>query len=353
VSSGPNAIAADQYGRTADVYYARLSPSGTGQWARTTPFPYIAASPRCLTFASDIYCIEAEFVKTGYTNSAEAYYAQLSSNGVGTWVQSAAPASMTAGCSAVGGYAYCFGGAPCGPIGPNGDCYSPSYSTSLSSAGLGTWNPTTSLPTAGYAIYVTAESYIYYLSNPNFIAKASAGGIGAWQTTTGFPDSFSPGACASSGAYIYCVAGSTGGAYFAQVGAPNQSSLMQLNPPPFPRAQYLGPAWSGSGGCSVSVNGTFAGGVCFQRDIGRAAVFDCAASAATPSGCRTTVVSPTKPAYNFNVTIWYPDANVTSPSANCEFLPSLGYNRPSTAWCISISQSSFVIAQPIEMSGRP
>jgi hypothetical protein len=345
VSIGPNSQSTDPYRRTPDVFYAPLSKSGIGPWAKTTPFPYIAASPRCMAYSSLIYCIEAGFDGTGYMNSAEAFFAPLSANGVGSWVQTSSPPSMTAGCSAIGSDAYCFGGASCPPTGPDSDCYSPSYFAPLSPSGIGNWSRTMDLPTAGYALYVTAGSYIYYLSIPIFFAQGSTRGIGSWGTTTNFPGSANPAACASSGVYIYCVGGGTNDVYYAQVGEPNPNSFMLQNPPPFPRADYLGPAchaW-------VTVNGTFAGAPCLSRDIDDAVIFDCAVSAASPTGCRTTVVSPTNTENNFNVTIWYPQYNASLPDTNCAFKPSLGYKTPFYAWCISVGQNTFIIVQQIAM----
>jgi len=354
VSNAPSAQAADPYGRTPDVFYAPVSGSGIGPWASTAPFPYVIDDPRCMTNSSNIYCVVPAFNGTIYTSSTNTFFATLSANGVGTWSRSAGPPSMAAGCSALDINVYCFGGGNCPPAGPPSDCYSPSYVTSLSSRGVGTWGNTTELPTAGWGVYATAESYIYYFVTPIFFAQVSAGGIGPWGSTTNFPGSFYPGACASSGAYIYCVGSSTDGVYYSLVGGPSPGSLVLQNPPPFPVAQYLHPAFGGGGGCSVTVNGTLAGAPCFGRDIDNAVIFNCAAAAATPSGCTTTVVSPGYTAYNYNLTIWYPDANAPAPNSNCEFLPSLGYNTPFDAWCISISQDSFIMAQPIDLqTGQP
>ena len=345
---GVSGQSTDPYGGSPDVFYAPLSASGFGQWTKTTSYPYIAASPRCMTYSSTIFCIEDGLNGTNYTNSPKAYYAPLSANGVGSWAQSSAAKTTTAGCAAIGDVAYCFGGGNCAPI-VNTDCYSPSYSSKLSSSGLGTWNRTTDLPTAGFAAYVTAGPFIFVLTEPVFYAQVSASGIGPWEATTNFPDPGQAGACASNGNYLYCTSATNSDVYFTQVGAPNPSAFVLRNPPPFPRADYLAPAWSGTGGCSVTVNGTFAGAPCFDRDIDNAVIFNCTVSAATPSGCKTTVVSPTNTAYNYDITIWYPRYNATVPNTNCAFLPSLGYKQPFYAWCISISPNSFIIAQQIAM----
>jgi hypothetical protein len=336
----------DPFGRTADVFYAILSSSGIGAWKATTPFPHVEPYPRCMTFGSSIYCVSGLFNGTGFLSSAQTFIAPLSQSGVGSWKETTGPVNMTAGCSGVGSYAYCFGGAECQNVFIGGDCPSPTYFSHLSSSGLGGWNETSELPTAGFASYVTAESYIYYLTVPVYFAQVSATGVGPWQITTNFPEGGSAGACASSGAYIYCADVTNASFYYAQAGAPNPGAIKLLNPPPFQSVQYLIPAWSGSGGgCSTTSNGKFAGGPCFGDDIDDAVVFSCVFAAELPSGCETTVVSPANATYDYNVTVWYPDSNVTSADANCEYLPSLGFSAPQQGWCASISQDSFIIAE--------
>jgi hypothetical protein len=351
VSQGRGNQTSDRLGRTSAAFHAPISASGFGKWGKTTSYPYIAASPRCMASSAYIYCLESAFNGTVYTGVPEAYYAALSSNGIGRWMQTNATPSMTAGCSAIGGYAYCFGGVGCAP--EPGDCYSPSYSSPISSNGIGKWNLTTDLPTAGYANYVTAGSYIYYLSVPVFYAHVANGTIGAWETTTNFPDGY-PGPCSSYSAYLYCVDDGNNDFYFSQVGAPNPNAFVLLNPPPYPRAEYLAPAWSGSGGCGVSAGGKFSGTPCFSLDIDEAVIFDCAVEAGTSSGCKTMVISPTNTTYNYNLTIWYPEHNSSFPDTNCELLPTFVASPPIHAWCISISQDSFIVAQQITLrSGQP
>lgn len=341
----------DPFGRIAAVYYATLSSAGIGAWEQTTPFPHVAPSPRCMTFESQVYCVEASFNGTSFSNAGQTFVASLSQGGVGTWVEAAGPASMTAGCSMVGGYVYCYGGGDCPPSGPVGDCFSQSYAAPLSSSGVGVWNSTTQLPTATFDVYVAAESYIYYLSTPIFFAPVSGGTIGHWQPTTNFPDSFSPGACAATGAQIYCVGGNGTASYVTSVGAGNPGVLTPLNPPPFPRALYLVGVAIGAPGCRIG----YSSGACFGPNISDAVVFDCAVPAATSTGCNATVALPESPGVGYPITIWYPDANATSPNSNCEFLlPSSNYDQAFDAWCISVSPTSFMIAQEINMqAARP
>ena len=296
--------------------------------------------------ASYIYCIEDAFNGTDYVGGSEAYYASLSAGGIGSWVQTNAPPTTTAGCLAIGGYAYCFGGGQCVP--EPGDCYTPSYSSSLSPNGIGKWNQTTELPTAVGANYVAAGSFIYYLSVPVFYSLVTNGSIGAWETTTNYPDGYG-GPCALYSGYLYCMSSTNDNFYLSQVGAPNPSAFVLLNPPPYPRSEYLAPAWSGAGGCGVSSGGRFSGAPCFSYNIDDAVIFDCAVAAATFAGCQTTVVSPTDTTYNYNLTIWYPQYSASFPDTNCELKPTFGSPSPIYAWCISISQDSFIVAQQVTM----
>lgn len=350
-SNSAAARAIDQYGRTADAYFAPVSQSGIGQWTSTTSFPYVAADPRCMTSSSYIYCVEPGFNDGEYNETGLTFSAPLSSSGIGAWVGSPGPQTMTAGCSAVGGHVYCFGGGNCPPGPPPSNCYSPSYFAGLTSTGASNWGNTTELPTAGFAIYVAAESYIYYLSQPDLVAQASGSGLGNWTATTNLPGSFSPGACTSSGAYIYCIGGSSSGAYFAQVGGSNPNAIVLENPPPYPLAWYVVPAYEpGGSGCMVSSNGVMSGGICEgNTDINDAFIFNCATSAATTAGCVATVLTPGDAAYNFNVTIWYPDANATTADTNCAYLAP-GAPAPTDAWCASLNATSFIIAEPVELS---
>jgi hypothetical protein len=321
---------------TANAYFAPLTSTGIGTWAATTAFPNGNVSG-CVASGGYMYCL-----------SDTAYYAPLSSNGVGAWTQTQAPPTHTRGCAVVGDSIYCFGGGNCFPSGPNSDCYSPSYYAPLSSAGIGTWKTTTPLPTSVSASFASAGSYLFYLSVPVFVAQASSSGIGPWETTTNYPHSLGPSSCVSSNDYLYCANPVAHSSYFAQVGVPNPSSLRLTNPPPFPRSEYLIPAWLDGGGGSVTSNGVFAGAPQFGKNIDEAVVFDCAFTAATSSGCQTTVISAENTSYNYDVIIWYPCADA-SANTNCCFLPKIGYSTPFQAWCSSTDSGSFIITQAIDL----
>src|SRR5262249_36774529 len=138
---------------TANAYFALLTSTGIGTWTATTPFPNVNG---CAGVASGgyIYCLS----DTG------PYYAPLSSNGIGAWMQTQAPPTYTRGCAVVGDSIYCFGGGNCAESYSYSDCYSPSYYAPLSPAGIGTWKTTTPLPTSVSANFASAGSYLFYLS---------------------------------------------------------------------------------------------------------------------------------------------------------------------------------------------
>ncbi|HYP98708.1 MAG TPA: hypothetical protein VER96_08540 [Polyangiaceae bacterium] len=322
---------------TASVFFAPLSEAGIGAWTATTALP-TPGLPKCAVNAGYIYCV-----------TDQAYYAPLSASGIGTWQQTLPPPTLTAGCVSEGDTIYCFGGGSCPPSDPNGDCYSPSYYASLTNTGISAWKSTTPLPTAGWAKYVSAGSYLYYMSTPVFGARLSADGIGPWQTATNYPHDLNAYTCFSSADYIYCADPESSASYFAQVGVDNPFALHLVNPPSAPRSRYLGPAWIHDGGGSVTVDGVMAGTPMFRANIDEAVVFDCAADAATPAGCQTTVISPEDTSYNYDMTIWYPCPTSGAATTNCCFQAKLDQSTPSRAWCASTDTGSFIITQPMSL----
>jgi len=98
----------------------------------------------------------------------------------------------------------------------------------------------------------------------------------------------------------------------------------------------------------VTVDGVMAGVPIFRNNIDQAISFDCAADAATPSGCQTTVTSEDA-SYDYDMTIWFPCADGNSPTTNCCFQPKLGYSTPFHAWCASTDSGSFIITQAMTL----
>jgi hypothetical protein len=326
----------------AEAYFASLSPTGVANWAETTAFPTIAVS-WCVASAGYIYC-------RWDSRDSPVYYAPLSASGIGTWQTTGTPPTDTHGCVSDGGYIYCFGGALCPSGDPDGDCYSPSYYAPLTSKGIGDWKSTSPLPTAGFAQYVNAGSYVYVLSTPPFAARLSANGIGAWETVANYPNGLQPQGCISTADHIYCARKGTNSSYFAEVGVANPTGIHLVNPPPGPRTKYLEVSPIDGRGGSVIVDGVMVGAPRFGRNIDQAIQFDCAADAATPAGCQKTIVNPEDATYNYDLTLWHPCPNAPDATTNCCFQPKLGYdNSPFYAWCASTDSGSFIVTQPIPL----
>jgi hypothetical protein len=68
------------------AYYAPLSSSGVGTWTSTTPYPLSLYYAGCSTYANDIYCVDNAML-SGSTSfpTNYVYYAPISSTGIGTW----------------------------------------------------------------------------------------------------------------------------------------------------------------------------------------------------------------------------------------------------------------------------
>ncbi len=124
-------------------------------------------------------------------------------------------------------------------------------------------------------------------------------------------------------------------------------SLFSMPPgaPPFETPSYLVPAANeGGGGCRISNGSQSSGAFCFGA-LSDAVVFNCAREAASPSGCRTTVVSVYDQIWNYNVTIWFPHFNASIPERNCA-LTTLLEPGPLWAWCVMVGQNSFIVSYP-------
>lgn len=203
---------------TADVFYAPLSPSGIGAWKPTTPFDNVISPPPCMVDSSYIYCVTQN--ATGpFLPAGNTYFAHLSAAGVGNWTGSSQVPDNPEGCVASGGYGYCFGGA-CPSSGP---CTQRSYYAPLSPNGVGAWTLTTDLPNGAQVAYAAGGSYVYLLTPTPLLAQLSSSGIGPWTTTTPYPEDI-PAGCFINGAYLYCVGSDTidftpsQNVYFAAIG---------------------------------------------------------------------------------------------------------------------------------------
>jgi hypothetical protein len=134
---------------STSTYYASVS-SGIGAWMSTTPYPFPVYTVPCVVQANYIYCIagQQENVLGGTganTNfpTAEVYYAPLSSSGIGSWSTSSAyPQAMASpSCLAYSGDVYCLGGYGLTQLSNNN-----TYSSAVSPSGVGPWTVTTPYP---------------------------------------------------------------------------------------------------------------------------------------------------------------------------------------------------------------
>lgn len=108
---------------SSSTYYASVS-SGISAWMSTTPYPFNIFTVPCVTQANYIYCVAGEQENTVGATGAntnfptdQVYYAPLSSSGIGSWsVSSAYPQALASpSCVAYSNDVYCVGGygGPC------------------------------------------------------------------------------------------------------------------------------------------------------------------------------------------------------------------------------------------------
>lgn len=253
------AFTANSQYSTNSSYYASLSPEGIGTWHNTTPIPQSFYSPQCVSNDDYIYCVGgAGYFKGLYNGSS--YYAHISNTGVITWYKTT-PYPLNVldhQCVTDGNYIYCIGGSVFSQNATNPIYVTRlAYYASISSNGIGNWTNTTSYPqlTAGPWSCFVYSSHIYcngpsaFAGNATaYYAQESASGVGNWiasepslpyatgagcvtssghaycESTIGtYPIALgqTP-ACVASGGYIYCIGGSgniggTNATYYANL----------------------------------------------------------------------------------------------------------------------------------------
>ncbi len=250
------------------------------------------------------------------------------------------------GCFGAGDLVYCVSaGSSAAGAGLSAFQEGPSYFAPMSDGGLGSWTTTAALPTPIVANFAVAGTKVYYLAVPTLVAELAPSGISPWAPTVNPPGPWWASTCFAYENYLFCVTPGSDETCFADIGQLTASSVEPNDPPPFSNPDFLHPAWSGSGGCSVSANGQSAGAPCFGGDIDWAVTFDCAAEAATSAGCKTTVVSELDTSYNYDMTIWYPCSQAPGPDANCCFQQTGYDDTPTFGWCISTGSNSFIISK--------
>jgi hypothetical protein len=190
---------------------ASATGNALSKWVSATNYP-TNESGSCVRSGSEIYCVG------GDTNAA--YYATISTSGVGSWTSTTAYPNKIAGqsCAASGGYIYCVSGidGTQGPR-PTGAVY---FAPVSPSGGVGAWVRTADYPSAAIALSCSASAgYVYCVggantvgtlqSNATYYAQASSSGVSRWAATTAYPSTVDAESCVASGGFIYCIAGYT------------------------------------------------------------------------------------------------------------------------------------------------
>lgn len=205
------------------AYYASLTSEGIGSWYKTTSYPIDEEQSSCVVNDSDIYCVG------GYNNSesiSSVYYAPLSSNGIGNWEKTSTyPISvLSPTCVVNSNYIYCIAG------GINSGWTNRTYYAPITSNGIGTWIQASSYPIGLYGhSCVVNSSNVYcvggsYGNGGNttrvvYSAHLSSNGISPWNETTWYPQYISNTNCNTYQGYILCIGGSaiySGEAYSIQ-----------------------------------------------------------------------------------------------------------------------------------------
>ncbi|MDA4132133.1 MAG: hypothetical protein OK454_03285 [Thaumarchaeota archaeon] len=202
----------------ASAYFAPLTGSGTGSWDSTTSYPVAVDSQACVSSSGYIYCVGGENETDGTNATAiatnSAWYAPLSSSGIGAWKQTTAYSQSVSfeTCAASSMDIFCLGG-----VDISGNGVSTVYYAPLSSSGIGQWSATTSYPLQGYGqlCVMDSGSIICVGGVPNgttsssdavYSAPVSASGVGAWLHAPNYPFGVET-ACAAASGNLYCAGG--------------------------------------------------------------------------------------------------------------------------------------------------
>lgn len=139
ITSGNQSYTEYYYHNTNYSYYSTLSSSGVpGSWISTTNFPanvLFSSIPSCIIYNSNIYCFAQIYIN--YIPKNIAYYASLSSSGIGTWKPiTPYPENISKeSCTALNNTIYCIGG-----LLETSQQASASFSAPITSNGIGNWS---------------------------------------------------------------------------------------------------------------------------------------------------------------------------------------------------------------------
>lgn len=214
---------------TSLSYFAPISSGTIGSWTPTTSFPIAVDSQACVTSAAYIYCIGGNAEPDGTNATSDlgnsAWYASLSSGGIGTWSRTTSypQGAFLPACAASDGYVYCIGGVARSPSTHGGVNYfglsntqGEVYYAPLSSDGIGTWTATTSYPIqVALPSCVASSGHLYCIggeqsggadANMVFVAPISASGLGSWHRVNDYPAGILT-TCLASGGNLACLGG--------------------------------------------------------------------------------------------------------------------------------------------------
>lgn len=222
------------------VFYASLTKSGIGSWIKTTNYPVPFFQANCNAYNGYIYCIGDQYFNISSViaqaaakganetigqpipqlNSSYAYYAPISSSGVGNWSQiQGVPLSLDGGSCTISDFTiYCVGGTP--SILPAGllNLSNNSNFTNLvnNQYFVDIMNGTDAAAKANLTSRLNAilesESQLSATSNysGSFYAPIQdSGAVGNWQQSNPYLSKFYLGSCVSQNGYIYCIGGGT------------------------------------------------------------------------------------------------------------------------------------------------
>jgi len=144
---------------TNSVWYASLSASGLGTWTPTTGYPVNTFFPSCFSAYGYIYCLGGADENDNSLNAV--YFAALSPSGVGTWAKTQPYPIQESGqaCAFSSGYVYCVGGETSGGNSPsytNAVYYAP-----VSPSGIGAWKQAGVYPLSVGTTCIISSAHIY------------------------------------------------------------------------------------------------------------------------------------------------------------------------------------------------
>ncbi len=187
------------------AYYAELTANGISNWKETASYPGNFLGNDCVSGANHIYCI-------GYLNDGQdTYFANLTQNGIENWRPTSNYPLVNISelsCTPQSGYVYC--------IGMGADLNAPSNSTyyaNITSTGLGPW-----IQSSNYPVNLTAvpdcfggSNFVYCLggfTNSSYYSYVNASGINGWRQSANYSESVIGNSCIEANTSdAYCVGG--------------------------------------------------------------------------------------------------------------------------------------------------